>query len=152
SSPLTSTRWEPERRISTHPSRFNAARTRPALATPRTVKRRADSAGSASARDLDDGGGGGLDGQADARARVGGEGVPCAGPGGVAGDGGAAECGRVPPGVSRLPAGQGYHLRALHSWAGRDDRDGGIGGTGAVCLVDDRDVIGARPADAIGGQ
>ena len=107
---------------------------------------------SASAVDLDDGGGGGLDGQADSRARVGGQGAPFAVPGGVAGDRGAAERGSRPPGVSRLPAGESHDLRTSHPRAGRDDRDGGIRRARAVCLVDDCEVILARRADAIGGQ
>src|SRR6266568_9598134 len=107
---------------------------------------------SASAVDLDDGGGGGLDGQADSRARVGGQGAPFAVPGGVAGDRGAAERGPRPPGVSRLPAGESHDLRTPHPRAGRDDRDGGIRRARAVCLVDDREVILARRADAVGGQ
>src|SRR5437868_6552240 len=102
--------------------------------------------------DLDDGGGGGSDGQADARAWSGGQGAPLPVPGGVAGDRGAAERGGGPPGVSRLPAGEGHDLRVLALRARRDDRDGGIRSARAVCLVDDRDVIPARPADAVGGH
>jgi hypothetical protein len=37
-SPLTSTRCEPERLVSIHPSRFSAASTRAALAMPSTVE------------------------------------------------------------------------------------------------------------------
>ena len=55
---------------------------------------------SAPAMDLDDGGGRGPDGQADSGARTGGQGTPCALPGGVATDLGAAERDTAPPGVS----------------------------------------------------
>src|SRR5215472_12044550 len=96
------------------------------------------------AMDLDDGGGGGPDAQADSRARIGGQGAPFAVPWGVAGDRGPAERDAGPPGVSRLPAGESHDLHAPHRWAGWDDRHGGIWSTRAVCLIDDRDVILAR--------
>src|SRR5215831_6249668 len=102
--------------------------------------------------DLDDGGGGGPDGQADSRARIGGQDTPLAVPWGVAGDRGSAKRGSGPPGVSRLPAGEGHDLHALRPWTGWDDRHGGIWSARAVCLIDDRDVILARSSYAIGGH
>src|SRR6266705_2702356 len=107
---------------------------------------------SAPAMDLDDGGGCGPDGQADSRTRIGGQGAPFPAPGGVAGDRGAAERGTGPRGVPRLPAGESHDLRTLQPWARRDDRYGRIRSPRPVCLVDDRDVILARAAGAIGGQ
>ena len=58
----------------------------------------------------------------------------------------------VPAGVSRLPAGESHDLRAPQSRPGRDDRDDRVRGLRPVGLVDDRDVIFARSADAVGGQ
>src|SRR5215471_5973313 len=69
---------------------------------------------SAAAADLDDGSGGGLNGQGDTRVRIGGQGGPGAVPGSAAGDGSATEGGTVAPGVSRLPAGESHSLAALH--------------------------------------
>src|SRR5262249_20079801 len=104
------------------------------------------------AMDLDDGGGSGLDGQADSRARVGGQRTPFAVPWGVARDRGSAERGPGPPGVSRLPAGEGHDLHALRPWTGWGDRHGRIGSIRPVCLIDDRDVILARSPYAIRGH
>src|SRR5215813_253377 len=104
------------------------------------------------AMDLDDGGGSGLDGQADSRARIGGQGTPLAVPWGVAGDRGSAQRGAGPPGVSWLPAGESHDLHALHPRTGWDDRHGGVWSARAVGLIDDRDVILACSPHAIGGH
>src|SRR5262249_40647499 len=63
--------------------------------------------------------------------------------------------GRAAPasrGASGLPARQRHDLRLPSPRAQGQDRDVGVRSVRAVRLVDDRDVILARPADAIRGQ